>query len=123
MPNTMEEICLKHDNGDAMRFQGRLFSECSNYDEESGSLTRQQLYVTDKGEQIYYIVRSDGKERSRVAYRVAVDGDSCAISNGRESYALDFDSLMLAVRSFCALASDAQPPMSAVEEFLKAANA
>ncbi|MBD5607378.1 MAG: hypothetical protein HDQ93_00820 [Desulfovibrio sp.] len=119
----MENISLKHDNGDALRFRGRLFSECSFFDEESGSLTRQQLYVTDAGEQIYYIVRGTGKDRSRVAYRVSVDGDSCVMDNGKESIAMSFDMLMLAVRSLCGLASDAKPPIAAVEDMLKAANA
>lgn len=123
MPSTMEDISLKHDNGDALRFRGRLFSECSFYDEESGSLTRQQLYVTDAGEQIYYIVRGTGKDRSRVAYRVSVDGDTCVMDNGKDSIAMSFDTLMLAVRSLCGLASDAKPPISAVEDMLKAANA
>ena len=99
VPNTMENISLKHDNGDALRFRGRLYSECSFFDEENGSLTRQQLYVTDAGEQIYYIVRGTGKDRSRVAYRVSVDGDSCVMDNGKESIAMSFDMLMLAVRS------------------------
>lgn len=50
MQKNMEEICLKHDNGSDVQFRGRLFSECSWYDEEHGMLTRQKLYVTDKNE-------------------------------------------------------------------------
>lgn len=122
MPKTTEDICLKHDNGEALRFRGRLFSECSHYDESSNALTRQQLYVTDAGEQVYYIIRSDGRERSRSVYRLAVDGDSCRIDNGKSEISLNFDMLNLVVRSFCALASDATPPAGAVEEMLKAAN-
>ena len=55
MQKNMEEICLKHDNGSDLQFRGRLFSECSWYDEEHGMLTRQKLYVTDNNEQVYYI--------------------------------------------------------------------
>ena len=47
MQKNMEEICLKHDNGSDLQFRGRLFSECSWYDEEHGMLTRQKLYVTE----------------------------------------------------------------------------
>lgn len=123
MPNNMDEICLKHDNGEALRFQGRLFSECSYLDEESGCLTRQQLYVTDNGEQVYYVVRSGANEHSRHAYRLSVDGDTCLINNGHTEIAMKFDMLMLAVRSLCGLNADAMPPLAMVEEMLKAANA
>ncbi|MDE5831891.1 MAG: hypothetical protein K2H64_02720 [Desulfovibrio sp.] len=123
MSRTMEDISLKHDNGDALRFKGRLFSECSHFDEESGSLTRQQLYVTDTGEKVYYIVRGAGKERSRSVYKLSVDGDLCVIDNGKDALTMNFDMLMLAVKSLCNLASDARPPIEAVEDMLKAANA
>ena len=49
---TMEDICLKQDNGCDFAFCGRLFSECSWYDESLGTLTRQKLYVTESNEQI-----------------------------------------------------------------------
>ena len=65
---TMEEICLKQDNGCDFRFCGRLFSECSWYDDGQGILTRQKLYVTTDNGQIYYIVRSGGQTRSRHAW-------------------------------------------------------
>ncbi|MBD5641753.1 MAG: hypothetical protein HDQ91_04985 [Desulfovibrio sp.] len=119
----MENICLKNDNGEDLRFQGRLFSECSHFDEDSGTLTRQQLYLTDNNEQVYYIVRASGQERSRHAYRLAIDGDNCIINNGRSEIALKFDMLMLAVRSLCGLDAEATPSLEMVEEMLKAANA
>ena len=107
---TMEDICLKQDNGCDFAFCGRLFSECSWYDEALGTLTRQKLYVTESNEQIYYIVRSSGQERSRHAYKLFMRGDVC-------------DMLMLAVRGLCGLDSGATPSLSMVEEMLKAANA
>lgn len=118
----MEEISLKHDNGEPLCFQGRLFSECSHFDEENGCLTRQQLYITDTGEQVYYIIRSTGQQRERHAYRMAVQGDTCVINNGAGEIALQFDLLMLAVRSLCGLNADATPSLQAVEEILRAAN-
>lgn len=123
MPGNMENICLKHDNGEDIRFQGRLFSECSHFDEESGTLTRQQLYLTENGEQIYYIVRATARDRSRHAYRLAMDGDNCVINNGRSEITLQFDMLMLAVRALCGLDNEATPSLEMVEEMLKAANA
>lgn len=123
MPNDMEEICLKHDNGEDMRFQGRLFSECSNFDEEKDCLTRQQLYLTDTGEQVYYIIQSCPNGRERHAYRLAVEGETCIINNGKVEVAMNFDMLMLAVRGLCGLSEDATPSLAMVEEMLKAANA
>lgn len=118
----MEQVCLKHDNGADITFQGRLFSECSWYDEESGVLTRQKLYVTEQNEQVYYIVSGSGPERSRRAYRLSVMGDRCIIHNGAAEMVLQFDMLMLAVRGLCGLEADATPTLAMVEEMLKAAN-
>lgn len=123
MQKPMDDICLKHDNGEDLRFRGRLFSECSWYDEESGTLTRQQLYVTDTREQVYYIVRSRGHERTRHAYRLSVRGDTCVIHNGATEMVLQFDMLMLAVRGLCGLDDGSTPSLDMVEDLLKAANA
>jgi hypothetical protein len=120
--NNMENICLKHDNGADIQFRGRLFSECSWYDEESGTFTRQKLYVTDSREQVYYIVRKNGNEHSRHAYRLAVRGDSCIIFDGTTEITLGFDALMLAVRGICGMEDGTTPTLSQVEDMLKAAN-
>lgn len=122
MPGNMEDICLKHDNGEDMRFQGRLFSECSHFDEDKGGLTRQQLYITDNHEQVYYIIRSNGQQKTRHAYRLAISGDNCVINNGRAEIILQYDMLMLAVRALCGLNVGATPTLEVMEEMLKAAN-
>ncbi|MDD2966338.1 MAG: hypothetical protein PHN64_02430 [Desulfovibrionaceae bacterium] len=120
----MESVCLQHDNGADLTFRGRLFSECSWFDEESGTLTRQKLYVTDSNEQVYYIVRGAGKQRVRSAYRVSVQGETCFIHNGSQEMALQFDMLMLAVRALCGLKdNEAMPSLENVAEIVKAANA
>lgn len=119
----MEDICLKHDNGEDLRFQGRLFSECSHFDEDDNSLTRQQLYLADNGDQVYYIIRSNGQERSRHAYRLARQEDVCIINNGRAQIAMQVDMLLLAVRALCGINADAMPSMEVIEEMLQAANA
>ena len=80
MRKVMEDICLKHDNGCDFTFRGRLFSECSWYDEGLGMLTRQKLYVTDHNEQVYYIVRSSGQERSRHAYKLRISRNGAVFS-------------------------------------------
>ncbi|MCL1986043.1 MAG: hypothetical protein FWG59_06325 [Betaproteobacteria bacterium] len=118
----MEDVSLKHDNGADIFFRGRLFAECSWYDEESGTLTRQKLYVTDTNEHIYYLVRHSGEERQRRAYRLSVLGDRCVIRNGNAEMVLQFDMLMLAVRSLCGMGADAESAVEMVEQTLKAAN-
>ncbi len=119
---TMEHICLKHDNGADLNFHGRLFAESSWFDEETSVLTRQKLYVTDHHEQVYYIVRGNGQDRTRHAYRLNVMGDRCIIHNGSTEIILQFDMLMLAVRQLCGLDANATPSLCMVEEMLKAAN-
>ncbi len=119
---SMESVSLKHDNGPDLSFHGRLFAESSWFDEETATLTRQKLYVTDSKEQVYYIVRGNGPERTRHAYKLAVRGDHCVIQNGTTEMVLDFDMLMLAVRGLCGLEAEATPSLCMVEEMLKAAN-
>jgi hypothetical protein len=118
----MEDVSLKHDNGPDIFFRGRLFAECSWYDEEQGTLTRQKLYVTDTHEHIYYMVSHSGDERKRRAYRLSVLGDRCVIHNGNTEMVLQFDMLMLAVRGLCGLNAEAAPAIEIVEQTLKAAN-
>ena len=118
----MEDVSLAHDNGPDIFFRGRLFAECSWYDEEGDSLTRQKLYVTDTNEHIYYLVSHAGTMRKRRAYRLSVLGDRCVIHNGNTEMVLQFDMLMLAVRSLCGMNADAEPAIEVVEQTLKAAN-
>ena len=119
---TMEDVNLAHDNGPDIFFRGRLFAECSWYDEEHETLTKQRLYVTDTNEHIYYLVSLCGEERSRRAYRLSVLGDRCVIHNGDTKMVLQFDMLMLAVRSLCGLSDEADSAYEMVEQTLKAAN-
>ena len=118
----MEDVSLTHDNGPDIFFRGRLFAECSWYDEERETLTRQKLYVTDSNEHIYYLVSHCGNERQRRAYRLSVLGDRCVIHNGNAEMVLQFDMLMLAVRNLCGINAETEPTIDLVEQTLKAAN-
>jgi hypothetical protein len=118
----MEDVSLTHDNGPDIHFRGRLFAECSWYDEERESLTRHKLYVTDTNEHIYYLVSHVGEERQRRAYRLSVLGDRCVIHNGNTEMVLQFDMLMLAVRNLCGMNNEATPAIDIVEQTLRAAN-
>ena len=92
-------VVLHLDNGTDMRFSGRPFAGGSWFDEETGELTRQKLYATESGEHVYSIVTGQGQSRSRRAYRVALHGEACTISDGRTEMTLDLEMLMLAVRA------------------------
>jgi len=118
----MEEIVLQLDNGTSLEFKGRLFSEASWYDEDSGVLTHQKLFVTDSHEQVYSVVTGGGNNRSRRAYKIRVQGEACTIFDGRTSMNLPFELLMMAVRSLCGLDEGAIPSLETVEETLRAAN-
>jgi hypothetical protein len=118
----MEDVSLAHDNGPDIHFRGRLFAECSWYDEEREALTRQKLYVTDTNEHIYYLVSHIGEERQRRAYRLSVLGDRCVIHNGNTEMVLHFDMLMLAVRNLCGMKNETTSAIDIVEQTLRAAN-
>lgn len=118
----MEELSLRNDAGADIVFKGRLFSECSWYDEEHGVLTRQKLFVTEENEQVYYIVSGAGAERSRRAYRLRLEGDQCVIHNGTSEMVVQLDLLMLAVRGLCGFDVAGEQLLASIEETLKAAN-
>ena len=115
-------VVLHLDNGAEMQFSGRPFAGGSWFDDETGELTRQKLYTTESGEHVYSIVTGKGQQRSRRAYRIAVQGDSCSVTDGKSEMTLPFDMLMLAVRSLCGLDENATPSLELVEETLRAAN-
>ena len=113
MQDTLENISLKHDNGEDMRFRGSLSSECSWYDEEHGVLCRQKLYVTE----------NKAEEHSRRAYRLKVQDQTCIIHNGKAEVRMPITLLMLAVRGLCGMDARNATSLAMVEEMLKAANA
>ena len=115
----LAEICLKVDGCEDFVSKGRIFSECSWYDEEFGIQTRQKLYVTDTSDQVYYIVRS-GAEKSRKAYRLSFDNGLYTIWNGSFQISLTAEMLKVALRSLCGLKEEIEP---AVDEMLGAVNA
>lgn len=119
--SVQEAIRLQLDNGTTMNFNGRQFAGGSWFDEEDGVLTRQSLYVTSENEHVYSIITGKGNQRSRRAYRVSLDGETCTINNGRQEMTIELDMLMLAVRALAGLEGDAAS-VDAVEETLRAAN-
>lgn len=99
----MERIILQSDNGTRLEFTGRVFSETSFYDEESGSLTRMRLFLTDQGSQVYSIVIADGGRKQRRHYSVKPEGELCMMSDGEQTLAVPTEMLFAAVFGLCGL--------------------
>ena len=120
----LESMALRLDNGAEIAFSGRQFAGGSWYDEETGVLTRQNLYITESNEHIYSIVTGTGHQRNRRAYRGALHGETCTISDGKTEITLELEMLMLAVRALTGLdrEGEAAPMLELVEETLRAAN-
>lgn len=118
--NELEKITLHLENGAGLIFYGRLFSEAVWYDEYSGVLTHQKLYVTDQNEQVYVIQKGSGERNLYRAYRVSVHGERCVIYNGRYSMEIPLDLLLLAMRTLCG--TEDGMALEQAEEILRAAN-
>ena len=116
----LEKVTLHLENGASLVFQGRLFSEAVWYDEYSGVLTHQKLYVTDQNEQVYAVQKGIGGKSVCRAYRIAVHGERCVMCNGRYSMEMPLDMLLLAVRTLCG--TDDGVALEQAEEILRAAN-
>jgi hypothetical protein len=99
----MEKIFLRGDNGAELHFCGKQYSEISYYADDTGTLTRLRLFVTDKDEQVYSIVSATGVEKTRRHYVVSRDGDMYRISNGAYTVALTPDLLFASVFGLCGI--------------------
>ena len=119
-----ESMALRLDNGAEIAFSGRQFAGGSWNDEETGVLTRQNLYITEANEYVYSIITGTGRQRSRRAYRVALHGKTCTMSDGKTEITLELEMLMLAVRALTGLDREGEgvPMLDLVEETLRAAN-
>ena len=121
--SAMENLCLKGDYDAEISFRGRLFSECSYFDEDTRAITRQRLYVTDQGEQVYAIVSGLGGQKESRVYKLKLEGDHCIIHNGRSEIVLGTEMLLTCVRGLCGLDETGSASLLAsLEETLKAAN-
>ena len=114
------KISLKSDNGAEFSFNGRLVSESSLYDEDSGMLTRLRLFATDSGEQVYSIVSGAGANKERRNYMIAQEDELYRISDGINTLRLPPELLFAAVFGLCGIDADkAQELMPAFEENLR----
>ena len=118
----LEQVSLRLDNGTTLRFVGRQFAGGSWSDEETGALTRQTLYVTSSNDQVYVIVTGRGREKSRRAYCVSVQGHYCTVNDGFRRIRLSTERLLLLVRTFAGMGQQVSAALGVVEETLRAAN-
>ncbi len=110
----MESMTLQNDSGAAITFTGRLCAEHSFYDEESGALTQQKLYITNNGYTAYAVVRNDGRVKERRAYLMRREGQLCRINNGLFDVTVNVRDLLMAVKGLCGLEEAARE-----EDFFK----
>ena len=118
-----QEITLRNDDGAAIRFQGRLFSENSFFDEEQGMITRLKLFATQDGRMVYSVVTGSSTAKSRRVYSLHLEGDLCHIDNGTQNITLQRTVLLDTVFGLCGIGDEqAEPLRHSVEESLNAAN-
>lgn len=123
MYTVLENVALKNDGKADFCFVGRLFSECSWFDAESQTMTRQKLFITEKNEQVYYIMTAKHGQRSHRAYGLRLRGERCTMFDGFTEITMQLPLLMLAVRSLCGFNKASEQVLAHIEETLKAANA
>jgi hypothetical protein len=106
-PNAFaEKVFLHNDNGSQLSFQGRMFAESTYFDEQTSTLTRIRLYVTDNGRHVYSIVSGAGAEKSRRYYEVVPGEESCEISDGVHSLCVPTEMLFASVFGLCGIDPD-----------------
>lgn len=96
-------ITLENDSGLPLSFQGSLYAQTSFYEEHTNTLTKQDLYITEEGDQAFSIVSSTDEQKQRCAYIVKRTEDTCLMSNGEKTLSLPFDLLMQFTRTLCDL--------------------
>lgn len=99
----MEQISLKNEFGDEVRFCGKMFSESSYYEDVSGVLTRHRLYKADTGEYVYSIVSGSAAEKNYRVYRMRIEGESCVINNGAIEMTVSVELLLSSVFNLCGI--------------------
>ena len=115
-------ISLDLDNGETMCFNGRPFAGGAWYDEETNTLTRQKLYITESGEHVYAITTARGGKKSKRAYKVRMQGEICTIFDGHTEMTIELEMLMLAVRALAGMQGSDVSSLEIIEETLRAAN-
>ncbi|WP_461208970.1 hypothetical protein [Desulfocurvus sp. DL9XJH121] len=91
----MKAVTLENDGGVDISFRGSLYAQTSFFEEDTGVLTKQELYATDDGQEAFRIVSVDGDSKQKSSYLVRRQGGYCAMSNGEHEMSLPYEWLML----------------------------
>jgi hypothetical protein len=119
-----DNVMLRSDNGAELFFRGRLFSESSQYDEETGTLVRLRLFETDHGEQVYSIISGVGTNKRRRHYIISAEGEYYRLSDGVQTMLMPLELLFAAVFGLCGIdPSRAEELKPAIEEGLRSMSA
>ena len=115
---------LPNDGGAAVSFYGKLYSETAFYDDDSGTLTRIKMFLTDDGRHVYSFVSGSPAEKSRRAYTLRFEEELCFLGNGVQEIPLSIDMLLDTVFSLCHLdPAEGGAVRTLIEDSRKAVNA
>ncbi len=116
-----EIIALASDNGAAISFRGRMFSESAYFDDETSTLTRLRLFSCEDGSHVYSIVSGAGAQKSRRHYIVSRSGEMCQVSDGRHTISMPIEMLFASVFGLCGIdPARAEELRPSIEEALRA---
>lgn len=99
----LSPITLKNDIGPDITFTGSLYAETSFFEDDSETLTRQNLYRTTDGPHAISITSMDEQKRFRRAYLVDRTDDSCTLINGDTEIPMPIELLMTLTRALCSI--------------------
>ncbi len=91
----LRQITLENDNGATISFRGKLYAQTSFFEEETGVLTKQELYSTQEGDQAFRIISSNGEQKTKASYLIKRNEEACVITNGEKTLSLPFEWLFL----------------------------
>ncbi|CCO22957.1 hypothetical protein [Maridesulfovibrio hydrothermalis] len=90
----LKRVTLENDFGGQISFTGKLDNETLNYNEGSGELVSEKIYMTEQGRTGYSVVTGDGFKRERRAYLLEDQGETCMVSNGSILLGLETDNML-----------------------------
>lgn len=115
-----EKVTLRSDNGATIVFQGYVYSETSFFDEETSTLTRLRLFITDEGKHVYSVVSGAGAGKTRRHYIMVPGEELCEISDGILSITVPTEMLFASVFGLCGIdPSRAEELRPAFEETMR----
>lgn len=91
----MKSVTLENDGGADVTFRGALYAQTSFFEEDTGVLTKQELYRTEDGQQAFRIITTDGGTKKRSSYLIRRQGNRCVMSNGDQELSLPYEWLMM----------------------------